>query len=135
MFDGTEPTVVLGPDEYTMRVKADQAVTFHYLTGRMPSIYRSYKELLTENGYPWVQPKFRFFELGWESWAALGYQTRDEAVLRSISNFQEMGYPVRWAVTGSGFWEEGGTTTSFGKYGTKFPDPADFKRKLHAIDV
>ena len=135
VFDGTEPTVVLGPDEYTMRVKADQAVTFHYLTGRMPSIYRSYKELLTENGYPWVQPKFRFFELGWESWAALGYQTRDEAVLRSISNFQEMGYPVRWAVTGSGFWEEGGTTTSFGNYGTKFPDPAGFKRKLHAIDV
>ena len=135
VFGGKDPAVVLGPEQYTMSVHADEPVSFYYLTGGMPEIYRTYKELLVENGFPWVRPKSRLFELGWESWAALGYQTRDETVLRSISDFQQMGYPIRWAVTGSGFWEEGGTTTSFGKYGNKFPDPMAFKSRLHALDV
>lgn len=135
VFDGKDASVVLGPDEYTMQVKAKQAVTFHYFTGAMPAIYRNYKALLVGKGYPWVKPKSRLFELGWESWAALGYLTRDETVIQSVSEFQNRGYPIRWAVVGSGFWDEGGTTTSFGKYGKKFPDPAAFKARLHALDV
>ena len=135
VFGGKQPAVVLGPDAYTMTVKTNKAVSFHYLSGDMPTIYGSYKALLIENGFPWIKPKSRFFELGWESWAALGYQTRDATVLQSIADFQDMGYPIRWAVTGSGFWEEGGTTTSFGRYGSKFADPAAFKAKLHSMDV
>ena len=135
VFEGRQPSVLLGPEAYTMTVTADEPVTFYYLTGDMPEIYGNYKKLLVENGFPWIKPKSRFFELGWESWAALGYQTRDETVLKSISDFQKKGYPIRWAVTGSGFWEEGGTTTSFGKFGKKFPAPLAFKAKLHAQDV
>jgi len=135
VFGGKQPSVLLGPEAYTMTVTADEPVTFYYLTGDMPEIYGNYKKLLVENGFPWIKPKSRFFELGWESWAALGYQTRDETVLKSISDFQKKGYPIRWAVTGSGFWEEGGTTTSFGKFGKKFPAPLAFKAKLHAQDV
>ena len=135
VFGGKQPSVLLGPEAYTMTVTADEPVTFYYLTGDMPEIYGNYKKLLVENGFPWIKPKSRFFELGWESWAALGYQTRDETVLKSISDFQKKGYPIRWAVTGSGFWEEGGTTTSFGKYGKKFSEPNAFKAKLHAQDV
>lgn len=135
VFEGRQPSVVLGPKEYTMTVTADEPVTFYYLTGDMPEIYGNYKKLLVDNGFPWVKPKSRLFELGWESWAALGYQTRDETVLKSISDFQKRGYPIRWAITGSGFWEEGGTTTSFGKYGKKFSDPIAFKAKLYAQDV
>ena len=135
VFEGSQPSVVLGPEAYTMTVTADGPVTFYYLTGDMPTIYGNYKKLLVENGFPWVKPKSRLFELGWESWAALGYETRDETVLKSISDFQKKGYPIRWAITGSGFWEESGTTTSFGKYGKKFSDPLAFKAKLHAQDV
>ena len=135
VFKGRQPSIVLGPQEYTMTVTADEPVTFYYLTGDMPVIYGNYKKLLVDNGFPWIKPKSRLFELGWESWAALGYQTRDETVLKSISDFQKRGYPIRWAITGSGFWEEGGTTTSFGKYGKKFSDPIAFKDKLHAQDV
>ena len=135
VFGGKQPSVLLGPEAYTMTVTADEPVTFYYLTGDMPEIYGNYKKLLVENGFPWIKPKSRLFELGWESWAALGYQTRDETVLKSISDFQKKGYPIRWAVTGSGFWEEGGTTTSFGKYGKKFSEPNAFKAKLHAQDV
>ena len=127
--------IILGPGAYTMSVNAAGPVTFHYLLGDMPTVYRNYRSLLTANGYPHVKPKFRLFELGWESWAALGYQTAAETVLKSVANFQAKGYPIRWAVTGSGFWEEGGTTTSFGKFGKKFPDPADFKKKLNERDV
>jgi len=135
VFGGKQSSVLLGPEAYTMTVTADEPVTFHYMSGDMPTIYGNYKKLLVENGFPWVKPKSRLFELGWESWAALGYQTRDETVLKSISDFQKKGYPIRWAVTGSGFWEEGGTTTSFGKYGKKFSEPNAFKAKLHAQDV
>ncbi len=135
VFGGKQPSVVLGPNAYTMTVTADEPVTFYYLSGDMAEIYGNYKKLLVENGFPWVKPKSRLFELGWESWAALGYQTRDETVLKSISDFQKKGYPIRWAITGSGFWEEGGTTTSFGKYGKKFSEPNAFKAKLHAQDV
>ena len=50
-------------------------------------------------------------------------------------NFRKDGFPIRWAVSGSGFWEDGGTTTSFGKWGKKFPDAMEFKAKLHQRDV
>lgn len=135
VFGGKQPSVLLGPEAYTMTVTVNKPVTFHYMSGDMPTIYGNYKKLLVDNGFPWIKPKSRWFELGWESWAALGYQTRDETVLESISGFQKKGYPIRWAITGSGFWEEGGTTTSFGKFGKKFPDPVAFKTKLHEQDV
>ena len=101
----------------------------------MEDIYASYQKLLRAKGYPIIKPKFRLFELGWESWAALGWQTNAKTMLDSITKFQENGFPIRWAVSGSGFWEDGGTTTSFGKWGKKFPDAMEFKAKLHQRDV
>ena len=135
VFDGVEKTVGLGPEGYAMTVSADGPVKFHYLLGELPTIYQTYRSLLTANGYPHVKPKFGLFELGWESWAALGYQTRADTILKSVKHFQDNGYPVRWAVSGSGFWGKGGTTTSFGKFGEKFPDPAAFKKALHQRNV
>jgi len=135
VFGGNKRSVVLGPEEYTMSVNTSGPVTFHYLIGDIPAIYGQYKTLLADHGFPWVKPKSRLFELGWESWAALGYQTSAETFLKSVKTFQDNGYPVRWAVTGSGFWEEGGTTTSFGRFGKKFPDPAALRKQLHERDV
>lgn len=135
VFGGKKTSVVLGPKEYTMAVEAEGPVTFYYLTGEMSAIYGNYRCLLAEKGFPLIKPKFRLFELGWESWAALGYQTNANSFLNSIKQFQDKGYPIRWAVTGSGFWEEGGTTTSFGQFGEKFPDADALKRELHERDV
>lgn len=135
VFDGESPVVSLGPDSYTMSVNGNQAIRFHYLPGTMEEIYKNYRALLDKNHFPNIKPKFTFFELGWESWAALGYQTSEDSVLKSVTDFQENGYPIRWAVTGSGFWEPGGTTTSFGKFGEKFPDPKGFKEKLNQNKV
>ena len=135
VFDGTKRSVVLGPEAYTMSVDATGPVTFHYLPGDMPAIYSGYKTLLADHGYPWVKPKFRWFELGWESWAALGYQTNADTFLGSVKQLQDNGYPIRWAVTGSGFWEEGGTTTDFGRFGKNFFDPVGLKAELHKRNV
>ncbi len=135
VFEGKKLSVVLGPKAYTMTAHAAEPVTFHYLIGDMQPIYRNFRALLDANGYPNIKPKFRLFELGWESWAALGYQTSADTLLKSVKKFQDHGYPVRWAVTGSGFWEEGGTTTDFGQFGQKFSDPAALKKELHERDV
>ena len=135
VFDGKSPSVTLGAQQYTMSVSADTAVNFHYFVGDMQGIYRNYRDHLDKNGFPNVKPKSRLFELGWESWAALGWNTNATTVLKSVTDFQKMGYPVRWAVTGSGFWDTGGTTTSFGKFGKTFPNPAGFKNKMNERDV
>lgn len=134
-FDGLARSVTLSKSRFKTTVTSAGAATFYYFTGSMKGIYASYRKLLVQRGYPLIKPKSRLFELGWESWAALGWQTNSKTMLESITRFQESGYPVRWAVSGSGFWEDGGTTTSFGKWGKKFPDAMDFKEQLHQRDV
>jgi alpha-glucosidase (family GH31 glycosyl hydrolase) len=135
VFDGNSPVVNLSSNSYTMSIKGNQTIRFHYMPGTMEEIYKNYRTLLDKNNFPNVKPKFTFFELGWESWAALGYQTSEHTVLESVADFQENGYPIRWAVTGSGFWEQGCTTTSFGKFGERFSDPQGFKEKLNQKKV
>ncbi|MGB2429496.1 MAG: TIM-barrel domain-containing protein [Akkermansiaceae bacterium] len=134
-FDGLARSVTLSESRFKTTVATNSSATFYCFTGSMKDIYASYQKLLREKGYPVIKPKSRLFELGWESWAALGWQTNSKTMLDSITRFQENGYPIRWAVSGSGFWEDGGTTTSFGKWGKKFPEAMAFKRKLHKRDV
>ena len=134
-LDGLARSAVIGPERVQLSVETQDAATFYCLTGDMEQIYADYQKVLREAGRPIIKPKFRLFELGWESWAALGWKTNAETVLESIARFQAEGFPIRWAVTGSGFWEEGGTTTSFGKFGEKFPEPKKFKEALNRMDV
>ena len=134
-FDGLARSVTLSKSRFKTTVATINSATFYCFTGSMKDIYASYQKLLRKKGYAVIKPKSRLFELGWESWAALGWQTNSKTMLESITRFQENGYPIRWAVSGSGFWEDGGTTTSFGKWGKKFPEAMAFKRKLHERDV
>lgn len=134
-FGGLKKSVTLSSQRYKMSCETRDQATFHYFTGALPQIYKNYQALLRKKGYPIIKPKPRLFELGWESWAALGWQTNADTMLNSITQFQKNGYPIRWAVSGSGFWEDGGTTTSFGKWGEKFPNAMEYKKKLHDQDV
>ncbi|MDN5213441.1 glycoside hydrolase family 31 protein [Fulvivirgaceae bacterium BMA12] len=134
-FDDGKKTVVLSASEYEMNITRAGGATFHYLLGDPAAIYKSYKKLRTLAGYKDVQPKPRFFELGWESWDALGWNTNQKTVQAILQKFHHHGYPIRWAVTGSGFWETGGTTTSFGRWGEKFPNPQVFKTWMHQHDI
>ena len=135
VLQGQPINVTLGPKTYAMNISAKDEASFHYFLGDMKEIYKNYRAQLDLYNYPKIKPKFRLFELGWESWAALGYETNASTVLQSVQQFQKDGYRVRWAVTGSGFWENGGTTTSFGKFGEKFAEHEEFKKTLHEADV
>ncbi len=134
-FDDGKKSVTLSPNEYAMNITRSGETTFHYLLGDPKTIYAAYKNLRNAQGYEDVKPKYRLFELGWESWDALGWNTNQKTVQGILEKFHNNGYPIRWAVTGSGFWETGGTTTSFGRWGAKFPDPVGFKKWMNDNDI
>lgn len=118
-------------------------VNFYYFLGGMPDIYLAFKAARVEQGFPGVPPKARFFELGWETWDWLRFNTSTAQVQSALTQFvSQRGYPLRWAVTGSGFWDEDPnftnrhTTTSFGVFHqTKYPDPAAFVEWMHRRDI
>jgi hypothetical protein len=118
-------------------------VNFYYFLGEMKDIYQAFSAARTEQGFPGVAPKARFFELGWETWDWLKFDTSTSQVQKAITQFiEQRGYPLRWAVTGSGFWDEGSnftnrhTTTSFGVFHqAKYPDPDAFVQWMHERDI
>lgn len=134
-FDRGKKSVVISEDTYQLNTEIDGASTFYLFLGNPKEIYANYKKVRNEVGYEDIVPKSRLFELGWESWDALGWNTNQETVKDILAKFHAEGYPIRWAVTGSGFWETGGTTTNFGKWGNKFPNPETIKVWMHNHDI
>ncbi len=134
-FNRGKKSVVLGPNTYQLNSQTEGEATFFFFIGSNEEIYANFKKIRNQLGYEDIQPKSRLFELGWESWDALGWNTNQETVKEILTKFHKEGYPIRWAVTGSGFWDEGGTTTSFGKFGEKFPNPVEFRDWMHKNDI
>ena len=97
---------------------------FYYFFGSTKDIYQSFSLAKQAAGYADVKPLYGMFGIGWEAWPFQKYATDANSVGASITNFVDnYDYPLSWAVIGSGFWEDGGTTTSFGRFNlTKFPD-------------
>ena len=141
MFDRGGGSVDIGPDYYEMANNNCQQQSFYYFTGSMREIYAAYRDVRVANGYPDVSPKAACFELGWESWDALRWNTNAKSVQRSVGRFLDAGYPIRWAVTGSGFWCKNGSTVHFGQFDNKkYPDEdsdgvVDLKAWLHSRDI
>ena len=134
-FDKGKKSVTLSEEEYAMTITKKGEATFHYLLGNPKVIYKNFKSLRYANGHKDVKPKFRLFEPGWESWDALGWNTNQVTVQEILTKFHENGYPIRWAVTGSGFWDKGGTTTSFGRWGEKFSDAGQLRSWMNTNDI
>lgn len=134
-FDQGKKLVVINANEYQMNITKKGKATFYYFLGEPATIYKNYKKIREEKGYIDVKPKFGLFELGWESWDALGWNTNQHTVKNILQKFIDNKYPIKWAVTGSGFWETGGTTTSFGKWGEKFSATQGFKTWMHCNDI
>jgi alpha-glucosidase (family GH31 glycosyl hydrolase) len=103
----------------------------HYFFGDLPTIYRTYAGARHTAGYTDSKPDYDFFGVGYESYGALGYNTNQTTIENSVKSYLEHGYPISWAVTGSGFWpyigDAQGTTSSFGMWGEKYPDPDGYK--------
>jgi alpha-glucosidase (family GH31 glycosyl hydrolase) len=134
-FDRGKKSVILSENTYQLNTEIDGKSTFYFFTGEPKDIYSNYKKVRNDLGYEDIKPKSRLFEVGWESWDALGWNTNQFTVKNILSRFLDKGYQIRWAVTGSGFWDEGGTTTSFGRFGEKFPDTDVFKSWMHQHDI
>lgn len=113
---------------------------FHYFFGDMPTIYKRYSEVRNAAGYHDARPESAFFGVGYESYGALSYNTNQLTITNSVTQYLERGYPIKWAVTGSGFWPYGsgsaqGTTSSFGLWGSKYPDPDAYKQFFRTNDI
>ena len=134
-FGKGKKTVKIDEDEYLMTVTKQGEAVFYYFLGDPKTIYSNYKKVREEQGYQDVKPKFRLFEVGWESWDALGWNTNQFTVQEILQKFHDSGFPIRWAVTGSGFWVEGGTTTSFGRWGEQFPDASGLREWMRSKDI
>lgn len=104
----------------------------YYFIGDMFQIYSAFKTAKAESGYPDVKPYYELFGIGWEAWPNLGWNTSQATVTSAIQGFLDHGYKMKWGVIGSGFWEEGGCTTSFGRWNyTKYPDPSGMINWFH----
>ncbi len=118
----------------------------YYFTGDMEQIYAEYLAARVREGYPDVKPRFDMFNVGWEAYGALGWNTFQVAVMHNIQTYLDLGFPLKWGVVGSGFWPGSrgstsqGTTVSFGMWDNvatprsdglpnpRYPEPEDLKQ-------
>lgn len=123
----------------------DRVDTMYYFIGDMETIYREYRQVRQAEGYRDVRPRFTLFDVGWEAYGALGWDTFQYSVMDNIQTYLERGFPLQWGVVGSGFWPGDrrsrfeGTTVSFGMWddqpsprndglpNPRYPDPDALK--------
>lgn len=127
--------------------------TLYYFVGDMERIYADYKKVRESEGYLDVKPRFTMFNVGWEAYGALGWDTFQESVMENIQTYLDLGFPLKWGVVGSGFWPGDrrsrfeGTTVSFGMWDTtasprednlpnpRYPDPQALKDLFRENDL
>jgi len=120
IFDRGEKRITIDSVENKMGVSGAAKLNAYYFFGEPKRLYQTYNEARKKEGYPSKKPKFDFFEVGYEAFGSLGWNTYQSSVQQDIATYLEKGYPLKWAVVGSGFWKgerrmpEEGTTTSFG---------------------
>lgn len=154
VFDRGEKQVVIDKNENRIGVIAGERLNAYYFFGEPRQLYNSYRLVKEKEGYPSKKPKFRFFELGYEAFGSLGWNTYQSSVQEDIDAYLEHGYPLKWAVVGSGFWKgerrspQEGSTTSFGVWDSiaapsrndglpnpRYPDPMGMKEFFRNRDI
>ncbi|UCS92079.1 hypothetical protein KZP23_15315 [Echinicola marina] len=120
VFGKGEKSVTINQQENKMGLSKEKEFNAYFFFGEMDTIYKTYSQVRENNGYPSKKPKFDFFELGYEAFGALGWNTYQSSVQEDINKYLEKGFPIKWAVVGSGFWKgerrspKEGSTTAFG---------------------
>lgn len=146
VFDRGEKQVVIDKSENRIGVIAGDRLNVYYFFGKPQRLYNTYRLVREKEGYPSKKPKFGFFELGYEAFGSLGWNTFQSSVQQDIDAYLERDYPLKWAVVGSGFWKgerrtsQEGSTTSFGIWDSihapgrndglpnpRYPDPVGMK--------
>ena len=120
IFTNGEKRIAIDSMENKMGVSGEEKLNAYYFFGKPKQLYQTYNQIREKEGYASKKPKFDFFEIGYEAFGALGWNTYQSSVQEDIDTYLEKGYPLKWAVVGSGFWKgerrkpTEGTTTSFG---------------------
>lgn len=120
LFDRSDKRMALDEMENKMGVNDSHKLNENYFFGTPKQIYSAYKQVKETEGYPDKKPKFDFFEIGYEAFGSLGWNTYQSSVQDDITTYIDKGFPLHWAVVGSGFWKgerrnpKEGSTTSFG---------------------
>lgn len=112
----------------------------YYFFGTPAEIYAGFLKARNAHGFPVMKPSYDMFGVGWEAWGALAWNTSHQTVMADIDRYLEEGYPLKWAVIGSGFWpqqeERFKATTSFGMWDKeKYPDPDKLKQDFEDRDL
>ncbi|PPL00491.1 TIM-barrel domain-containing protein [Parapedobacter indicus] len=154
LFSERTKRVAVSREENRLGVAADTRATVYYFVGNPKQIYRTYMRVRKIEGYPSLKPKYRFFQLGYEAFGSLGWNTYQSSVEEDIDTYLGRGYPIKWAVVGSGFWKgerrnpTEGATTSFGIWddvadagrndglpNPRYPNPGAFKDFFKKKDI
>lgn len=154
LFSEKTKRVAVTHNESRLGVAAERSAKVYYFVGSPPTIYETYKAVRNKEGYPDVKPRYRFYELGYEAFGSLGWNTYQTSVQGDIARYIKEGYPLRWSVVGSGFWKGErrnpleGATTSFGIWddtagkdrndglpNPRYPSPEALKEFLKSNDI
>jgi alpha-glucosidase (family GH31 glycosyl hydrolase) len=120
IFANGEKRIAIDTAENKMGVSDAKRLNAYYFFGEPKQMYQTYNQVREKEGYASKKPKSIFFEIGYEAFGSLGWNTYQSSVQEDIETYLKKGYPLRWAVVGSGFWKgerrkpSEGTTTSFG---------------------
>jgi len=130
LFEEGKKRVAINASENKLGADGVEAVKgLYYFIGDVKQIYKDYQTVRRAEGYPDYLPKYEFFEVGYEAFGSLGWNTYQSSVMADLQNYLSRGYDLKWAVVGSGFWKgdrskpNEGSTTSFGIWDDE-PDPA-----------
>ncbi|HLT68343.1 MAG TPA: hypothetical protein VKZ73_10815, partial [Microbacterium sp.] len=138
-FDRGHLAVQIDGQATLLGVTGERMDGLHYFFGDLPTIYGAYRQARNAAGYLDARPDYTFFGVGYESYGALGYNTNQATITQSVTDYLAKGFPISWAVTGSGFWPyvggAQGTTSSFGMWGEKYPDPDAYKQFFADNDI
>ncbi|GAA3986992.1 hypothetical protein GCM10023085_81320 [Actinomadura viridis] len=148
LFDEGRKRVGLNGSENRLGVTGTRGVDglYYFFGGDLRQVYADYRAARHRHGYVDARPRARMFELGWEAYGALAWDTYQSSVTATVQAFREHGYPLGWGVVGSGFWpgprgdKIEGTTNSFGMWDStaepgrddglpnpRYPDPGALK--------
>ncbi|RYG40271.1 MAG: hypothetical protein EOO01_27705, partial [Chitinophagaceae bacterium] len=147
VFEKASKRVAISAAENKLGANGVAAANIYYFFGSMHNIYANYAKVRAKEGYPDYKPKYDFFDLGYEAFGSLGWNTAQSTVQNDLTAYLERGYPLKWAVVGSGFWKGDrkspaqGSTNSFGIWddtyqpgrtddlaNPRYPDVAGFKK-------
>lgn len=156
IFEKGHKRIGINQSENKMGAAKVDGIDAYYFIGSPAAIYKNYARVKQQEGFPDLKPKYDFFELGYEAFGSLGWNTFQTSVQKDIKTYLQKGYHLKWAVVGSGFWKgdrkkpEEGNTNSFGIWddtaepgrkdslpNPRYPDPAAFKAffKQHNIHL